>query len=262
MRGACASVYHRHMNRTLHVVTYNIHKGFSQFNLRLALHDLRAQLHNMRPDLLFLQEVQGSHRRHAVRHANWPESSLNDTAATEIYTDFAYGKNAVYPEGHHGNAILSSFPIANWENVDVSANRFESRGMLHCEVAVPGWDTHLHCINVHLALFAQGRRKQFQAIKERIERLVPEGAPLIIAGDFNDWRAEACHMLAGDLGLREAFGMTQGGPARSFPSRLPMLRLDRIYVRGLEVRHAEVLSGEPWSRISDHAALSATLTRP
>ncbi|MGD9786845.1 MAG: endonuclease/exonuclease/phosphatase family protein [Sulfuricellaceae bacterium] len=248
-------------HRILHVATYNIHKGFSHFNLRLVLHDLKEQLHIMRPDVLFLQEVQGTHSRHAKRHAHWPDKSQYEFLATEVYTDFAYGKNAVYPEGHHGNAILSRFPIVNWENEDVSAHPFEQRGMLHCEIAVPGWDQHLHCINVHLALFAQGRRKQFTAIKDRIARMVPEDAPLIIAGDFNDWRAEACHMLAGELDLKEAFGLAQGAPARSFPSALPLFRLDRIYLRGFEVKKAEVHSGEPWSKISDHAALSAVLAR-
>ena len=48
-----------------------------------------------------------------------------------------------------------------------------------------------------------------------------------------------------------------GSPARSFPSKLPVLRLDRLYVRGFRVRHTHVHWGLPWSRISDHAALTA-----
>ena len=42
---------------------------------------------------------------------------------------------------------------------------------------------------------------------------------------------------------------------------LPLLQLDRIYVRGFSVRDARVHHGHPWARISDHAALSATLAR-
>jgi endonuclease/exonuclease/phosphatase family metal-dependent hydrolase len=37
------------------------------------------------------------------------------------------------------------------------------------------------------------------------------------------------------------------------------MRLDRIYVRGFSVQQAEIFSGAPWSRISDHAAVSADL---
>ena len=50
-----------------------------------------------------------------------------------------------------------------------------------------------------------------------------------------------------------------GRPPKSFPSSLPVLRLDRIYVRGFAVESAQVHFGLPWSRISDHAALSAQL---
>jgi endonuclease/exonuclease/phosphatase family metal-dependent hydrolase len=88
---------------------------------------------------------------------------------------------------------------------------------------------------------------------------VPDGAPLVVAGDFNDWRDRAGRKLAMELGLREAFRDRGGRPARSFPSRLPLLRLDRIYVRGLSVRHAEVHHGDEWGRISDHAMLTARL---
>ena len=51
----------------------------------------------------------------------------------------------------------------------------------------------------------------------------------------------------------------RGRPARTFPSTFPLLRLDRIYARGFDVSHAEVHHGLPWSRISDHAALSVEL---
>jgi len=42
---------------------------------------------------------------------------------------------------------------------------------------------------------------------------------------------------------------------------MPLLHLDRIYVRGFRVRRASVHHGHPWSRISDHAVLSATIVR-
>ena len=90
-------------------------------------------------------------------------------------------------------------------------------------------------------------------------RLVPPHAPLIIAGDFNDWRGEACNLLARGLHLTEAFGATHGLPAKSYPAALPLFRLDRIYVRGLQVKNTHVYAGRPWSKISDHAALSAVV---
>ena len=53
--------------RALTVVTYNIHKGLSQFNRRLVLHDIRDQLGALNADVAFLQEVQGRHEHNARR---------------------------------------------------------------------------------------------------------------------------------------------------------------------------------------------------
>ncbi|NMG73585.1 endonuclease/exonuclease/phosphatase family protein [Aromatoleum diolicum] len=243
----------------LRICTYNIHKGFSQFNRRMVIHDLRERLRSLEVDLVFLQEVQGLHLEHATRHANWPAPPQHEFLAEDVWHETAYGGNAVYDHGHHGNAILSRFPIVSSSNQDVSDHRFERRGLLHCEVQVPQLDRPVHCVCAHLGLMAGSRRRQMEALAERMERLAPDGAPLIIAGDFNDWRNRAEVLLGGRLGVKEAFDGGRGRPARSYPSTLPLFRLDRIYVRGFTVRRAEVHAGPPWSRISDHAALTADL---
>jgi len=249
------------MTPTLHVATFNIHKGFSHFNRRMAVHELRERLHTLGADVVFLQEVLGMQETHASRYENWPRAPQYEFLAGSVWTDFAYGRNAVYDEGHHGNAILSRFPIVRWENEDISAHRFEQRGLLHCEMEVPGWSENLHCVCVHLGLFARGRTKQLLLLRDRIRRLVPEKAPLVVAGDFNDWSIKAGSFLLKDLNLGEAFELAHGKPARSFPAALPMFHLDRIYVRGFRVESAHVLHGHSWAKISDHAALSAVMTK-
>ncbi|HSQ03024.1 MAG TPA: endonuclease/exonuclease/phosphatase family protein [Burkholderiales bacterium] len=245
--------------QTLHVATYNIHKGMSMFNRRLVIHELRDKLRVLNADVVFLQEVLGTHRRHAGRHGDWPAEPQYEFLADSVWHDFAYGRNAVYDAGHHGNAILSRFPITRWDNQDISAHRFEQRGLLHCEIGVPGWKEPLHCVCVHLALTSRGRSRQLERLRQRIERLVPPDAPLVIAGDFNDWRYKAPWELACPLNLHEVFELIQGQPARSFPAALPLFRLDRIYVRGFRVNRVRVHHGQSWRRISDHAALSTTL---
>ena len=245
------------MNNTLHVATYNIHKGLSLFNRRLIIHDLRDRLRGLGADLVFLQEVQVLHRHRRKHFDNWPAEPQYEFLADSVWHNFAYGKNAVYDRGHHGNAILSRFPILRWDNEDISAHRFESRGLLHCEIQVPGWSEVLHCVCVHLTLTA-GRRRQLWALRERIDRLVPEHAPLVVAGDFNDWRGDAAVNLARPLGLHEVFEQVNGESARSYPAALPLLRLDRIYVRGFSVRTARVHHER---RMSDHAALTSTIVR-
>lgn len=247
------------MPKTLHIATYNIHKGFSHFNRRLMVHELRESLHGMGADLIFLQEVVGSHEEHALTHENWPGSPQYEFLADSIWPDYAYGKNAVYEEGHHGNAILSRFPILSWENFDISGHRFESRGLLHCKIKIPSWDEPLHCICTHMGLSSHVRRKQVAALEKKIEEIVPPNSPLIVAGDFNDWSCRAERIMIHGTRLNEVFEITHGKVARSFPSIFPLFRLDRIYVRGFSIKEASVHQGLPWSRISDHSPLSTTL---
>jgi endonuclease/exonuclease/phosphatase family metal-dependent hydrolase len=82
--------------------------------------------------------------------------------------------------------------------------------------------------------------------------------PLVIAGDFNDWRHKANRLLVRELNVVEVFEAVRGRPARTFPSVMPVFRLDRIYARGLSIVDAHVHYAFPWGRISDHAALAAT----
>lgn len=247
------------MSPLLHVASYNIHKGLSFFNRRVVVHELKERLKAINADIVFLQEVQGLHAGRAERFDGWPETPQHEFLADGVWTEMAYGKNAIYEHGHHGNAILSRYGILRWDNVDISSHTLESRGLLHCELAVPHLDQPLHAICLHLALHEQGRRQQLQRVSEHIRDLVPDRAPLILAGDFNDWRQRAPSYLAKELGLREVFESTQGRPALSFPAALPLFALDRIYVRGFQVASARVHHGGAWRRLSDHAALTAQL---
>lgn len=246
----------------LRIVTYNIHKGFSQFNRHMMVHDLREQLRLLDADIVFLQEVQGKHSLHAERFDDWPEEPQHEFLAADVWQSTVYASNVVYEHGHHGNAIISRFPIRQAFNQDVTQLRFERRGLLHCRIDVPDWPASVHCVCVHLSLFARSRHRQMDALVKYLESVAEQDSPLIIAGDFNDWRNEANAWLARRLGLVEVFegaAGTPSAPGRSFPAKRPVLRLDRIYVRGFSVRQAKVHSGNPWSKISDHAALSAQL---
>ena len=116
------------------IATYNIHKGFTQLNRRMVIHELRERLHGLAADILLLQEVVGVHRGHAARHVDWPLKPQHEFIADTVWHEVAYGKNAVSHHGHHGNAVLSRFPIVAQENLDISAHAFESRGLLHCTI--------------------------------------------------------------------------------------------------------------------------------
>jgi endonuclease/exonuclease/phosphatase family metal-dependent hydrolase len=259
----------------LRIATYNIHKGVTSFSNQPRIHALKQALTAMQADVLFLQEVQGRHDRHAVRHADrWPGVSQHDFLAGDSH-HAAYGMNAVYDHGHHGNALLSCFPIASSRNQDISDHAFEQRGILHCVVQTPKGE--VHCYVVHLGLFAGSRKRQTQALIAAVEHSADPGTPIIIAGDFNDWGDHLGDDLRARLGVNEVFetqakppGLgsllrqlsgrgAKHQPARTFPAALPWFRLDRIYVRGFTVESAQVLRGTPWVTLSDHVPIVATV---
>lgn len=283
----------------IRVVSYNIHKGRSAMGGRDSLTDLRLGLYGLRPDLVFLQEVQGRNEHRVNLHAQ------HESLAAVLSMDVAYGCNAVRSRTDHGNALLSRFPIVGHENQDISDHRLEQRGLLHARVIVNG--RPVHCLVVHLGLFAGGRTRQILALVERIKRLVPDDEPILIAGDFNDWGNRLAPLFVHELGLYEVFAVAPDSqvlrpgrlrssvqrlgesllqlparkpvaarihelgnngaarltpPPRTFPAVFPWLRLDRIYQRGFAVRTARVLQGAPWRQISDHAPLFTELELP
>ena len=244
----------------IRVVTLNIHKGLSHFNRRMVIHDLREGLQELDADLVFLQEVQGLNHRFAMRFAHAPVEPQHAFIAGDRW-EHVYGCNAVYDHGHHGNAILSRFGFLSFENEDVSDHRYERRGLLHSVVSVPGWRRNLHCVCVHLSLHQAGRTRQLEAISGRLEELASRNLPIIVAGDFNDWRHRASSILERRLGMTEVSLARFGRAARTFPAMMPVLRLDRIYVRGFSVAASSVHRGKPWSMLSDHLAISAELDR-
>ncbi|QAU33409.1 endonuclease/exonuclease/phosphatase family protein [Janthinobacterium sp. 17J80-10] len=262
----------------LRIATYNIHKGVSSIGSRPRIHALKQAVGTLHADILFLQEVQGRHDLLAAKHAtNWPEEGQHDFLAGDDAYHVAYGMNAVYDHGHHGNALVSRYPIASFSNQDVSDHAFEKRGILHCVVRWVEAGVDVHCFVIHLGLFAGSRKRQTASLIEAVNELAPRDAPVVIAGDFNDWTNQLSDKLREQLGVCEVFdeNISRRGfgtylrrlagrgpkmaPARTFPAAMPLLQLDRIYVRGFTVEDAKVLHGGLWSRLSDHAPIVATL---
>ena len=285
--------------KRLRIATYNIHKGVTK--RRNQIHDLRAGLHALEADVVFLQEVQGRNDQHAGQFDNWPDVAQHTFLAGDHWAEAVYGRNSVRTDGDHGNAVLSRFPLVAHDNIDISDHRFESRGLLHCEFDFDG--VGVHCLCAHLGLFEESRVRQADAMIARIRSHVPADAPLVIAGDFNDWRHRLGKKLVDSLDVREVFsshetrraalarkasgfvrqrvGLREPGdgadpgaadalpavmakrrlpaPARTFPAAFPLLRLDRVYVRGFRIASAQVLSGPTWRKLSDHAPIVAEL---
>lgn len=244
---------------TLKVLTVNTHKGFTHFGRRFMLHELREAIRDTHADIVFLQEVLGFHEHHAQRVVKWPGTSQYEFLADTIWRDYAYGRNAVYPHGDHGNAVLSKFPIVTHDNVDVSLGKHEKRGLLHCILRPPEFNDDIHVICVHLGLREAHRQEQIKRLNRLIDQKVPFGVPLIIAGDFNDWRLRAQKSIMRIPGFQEVFHESVGRVARTFPARFPILRLDRIYVRNVKDFRPVFSYPKVWKVLSDHAPLAVEL---
>lgn len=240
----------------LSILTYNIHKGFGVAKVRFLLPKMREAIKALNTDFVFLQEVQGRHDKQQKKRLDWPVENQVDFLASDLWEYAAYGQNATYQAGHHGNALLSKYPLRELENINVSFLPRASRSLLHGVINIGHTEVHLIC--VHLGLFKEERLKQVATLADRILECVPLSAPLILAGDFNDWRKDLFNCLERRLGLKEAVKEVLGDHAKSFPAIKPAFHTDRIYYRGLSLINAECLSGKPWRSLSDHLPLRAT----
>jgi endonuclease/exonuclease/phosphatase family metal-dependent hydrolase len=178
----------------LRILTYNIHKGFTTFNREFVLDELRTALRSTHADVALLQEVVGNHTGHQKRVRNWPTRPQFEYLADSVWHHYAYARNAVYPRGHHGNVILSRFPILKYDQQNLSTNPREHRGLLHCIVDLPSAGRRIHLVCLHLGLTQRGRNEQLELISRRIAR-IPDAEPLVVGGDFNDWRGRVSPVL-------------------------------------------------------------------
>ena len=246
----------------LRVATYNIHKGVRGVGpkRRLEIHNLVLGIEALAADFVFLQEVRRMNHK-AARHfpdtkIGWPKVPQADYLAPDGY-EVAYRTNAVTKDGEHGNALLSRWPIGDIGHHDVSDHRFEQRGLLHVPANWNG--TPVHTIVAHFGLIHASRVRQSQRLGQFIADTVPKDEPLIVAGDFNDW-GDRLDALMNECGL--ARGICEGDPPtrfNTFPSRLPLFSMDRIYLRGFRCVSTSVPRGANWARMSDHLPLVAEL---
>ena len=143
------------------MATYNIHKGVRGLGpvKRLEIHNLLLGIEALDADLVFFQEVHNFHHGHARDFKRtwlgWPEQGQADFLAPEGY-EAAYRTNAVTPEGEHGNALLSRWPMGVIGHHDASDHRFEQRGLLYVPVHWGGGAGACHCGPLGLDAFQSG----------------------------------------------------------------------------------------------------------
>ncbi|KKW69232.1 endonuclease [Lampropedia cohaerens] len=235
----------------LRIATYNIHKGVQGLGplSRLEIGNLGLAIEQLDADIICLQEVRKQNLWGQARFRDWPQLPQAQYLAPEGY-EAVYYTNAVTRHGEHGNALLTRWPVLRSQQRDISDHRLEQRGILHAEVNVAGRSVHV--LVVHLGLIHISRLRQVAMIREFVREEIPPDAAVIVAGDFNDW-GDQTGMLLRETGFTEY----DGHRAFTYPSRLPVVQLDRIFVRRLVPRSVFVPRGRIWWRMSDHLPLVA-----
>ncbi|MBT3980102.1 MAG: EEP domain-containing protein [Bacteriovoracaceae bacterium] len=240
------------------VLSYNIHKGFDWKNQNYTLDRIKEIITDSGADLVFLQEVVGENQK-------FKDKGLIDEQfeflADTIWSHYSYAQNAIYDHGHHGNLILSKYPIENWENTSLTTNRFEKRGLLMAEIKPPQLEGRsIFAMCLHLNLLHSDRVKQYQIVMEKVQEIVVENnSPIILAGDFNDWNKKSPRYFELELEMTDAYKSINGSFAKTFPAQFPFLALDRVYIKNLKVIQAKTISMPMNISPSDHIPIYCEL---
>jgi endonuclease/exonuclease/phosphatase family metal-dependent hydrolase len=232
------------------VITYNIRKGKGpNGRTEVAMRRIGEALGAHGADLILCQEV-----FHCARTGDSQSGGLAEEMGLSSY----YGANKFRAVGHHGNTTFTRLKVQHFDNHDISTNPVERRGALYTRLRLG--KTPLHVFNVHLGLNQWQRRTQVRRIGELVQSVSKPGEPVLLAGDFNDWRRDLERIVLGELGFDDPFADHDPIELRTWHARRPVFALDRIYVKNLRALSAGRLAGSPWSDLSDHLPLMAQLS--
>lgn len=222
----------------LRVATYNVHRCVGRDG-RLDVERTLAVLEGLDADLVGLQEV---------------DAHLSDDLGPDLLScarDLGYhglhGVTFTREDTEYGNALLSREPLVEIERLEIGVPGFEPRGLLAGSLRCG--DLRIRVAVTHLGLRASERRAQAGRILDWLSKPV---RGTVLLGDLNEWWP----FERGLQGLDGAFGPTVR-PA-SFPSRWPLLALDRVLVSSdIEVLEMRAHRSAAARMASDHLPVVA-----
>jgi endonuclease/exonuclease/phosphatase family metal-dependent hydrolase len=224
---------------TIRVLTWNVHGCVGRDGVRDPNRVARV-LEAAQPDISALQEI--DNRTRAAAHD--PFSYFGELFG---WTTVSV-RTLTAKDGHYGHIVLSRWPIESLGEIDLSVRWREPRKAIVGAIAAPG--ARVIVVAVHLGLLPFERRRQFARLRQRLDT-IPE-RPLLVLGDFNDFpgrRRSGSHLSP---------SLESTPPLPTYPSRLPLLPLDRIWFSApLGLQTAATLSDA--EHVSDHLPLVASL---
>lgn len=233
------------------IMTYNVHRCVG-VDRRLDVARVAAVIAQRQPDIVALQELDVCR----------PRTGVVDQAhaiAQRLGMHFHFNAAFTVEEERYGDAILTAAPhrvIKAGPLPTLPVRGLEPRGALWLELELGG--RRLQVLNTHLGLVPHEQRAQALALASAdwTGGRKASDPPLILVGDFNATpHAQAYRTFAARFhdARRQAPGP---GLTPTFPSRLPMLAIDHVFLDGpVRAIRAESLSG-PLARVaSDHLPL-------
>jgi endonuclease/exonuclease/phosphatase family metal-dependent hydrolase len=251
--------YHAAGTVPLRVMTYNVHACVGTDG-RLDVERIASVIRMYSPDIVALQELDVARRRSGGSHqANLIAEHLG------MQGHFHPAWHPL-PEEQYGDAILTPWPFTLLKGAELPTARsplaFEPRGALWIQVRKG--NACIHVMNTHLGLSNRERRNQVDALLGEEWMSHPDcRTPMIFCGDLNDIPGSRIYRrLAARLTDVQRVGSFFRARA-TFPSRLPFLRLDYIFVSpDVSVESVEI-GRVPSARVaSDHLPLIANLQVP
>lgn len=238
------------MARRLRIATYNVHSCFGT-DRRLDPGRVAEVILECDADVVALQEVD-------VARARSGGIDQAQTIANHLRMISHFHPALHIEEERYGDALLTALPT-RLVKAEGLPSRGEPRGALWVEVGLE--DVRLQVFVTHLGLSGAERARQAEVLLGPgwLGADMPEGARILLAGDLNAIARSACYKLFA-RGLRDVQLEAGRGPRPTFPSRLPLLRIDHIFVgEGILVRDAWVHDSPLARRASDHLPLCADL---
>jgi len=223
-------------------LTWNVHSCIGT-DRRFAPARVARVLAEQHADVVALQEV-GWHRR--------GHRDLDQFAFLEQETGYRVHQGPVrnHIRAHFGNALLTRAPVSRLQLIDLTVPYRAPRGAIDADIELP--DLPLRVLVVHLGLDPWERKVQVDRLLTALA-LRPIRHTLMM-GDFNEWR-----LMSPALENLEAV-LPQVLRPRTFHSRRPVLRLDRMYASAdLAFADYEVVHAAIARRASDHLPVRGTL---